>query len=183
MPHLESVPSEYSFPTPKNGLGTPSSMESSQPKAVSPGVKSTSNIVFQNQHQVKGIQLTPTCGPRTFAEHIANQKDLSKMRRKKSALGKATIAYRQQKLSRALDDEICNALDEYEKSPRKCKIQMTIDECKPFYVTYFLEHAPTTASIAVKFEEGKIHHDTSTCFLQHSERPAIIHTDSSRHRN
>jgi hypothetical protein len=67
------------------------------------------------------------------------------MRRKKSALGKATIAYRQQKLSRALDDEMCNALDEYEKSPRKCKIQMTIDECKPFYVTDFSEPAPATA--------------------------------------
>jgi len=89
------------------------------------------------------------CEPRTFAEHIANQKDLCKMRRRKSALGKATIAYRQQKLARALDDEICNALDEYEKSPRKCKIQMTIEGCKPFYVTDFSEHTPTTASIAM----------------------------------
>jgi hypothetical protein len=44
---------------------------------------------------------------------------------------------------------MCNALDEYDKSPRKCKIQMTIDECKHFYVTDFLEHAPATASIAV----------------------------------
>ena len=149
MPHLESVPSEYLFPTPKNGSGTPSSMESSQPNAVSPDVKSTFNIVLQNRHQVKGNQLTLTCGPRTFAEHIANQKDLCKMRRKKSALGKATIAYRQQKLSRALDDEMCNALDEYEKSPRKCKIQTTIDECKSFYVTGFSESAPATASIAV----------------------------------
>jgi hypothetical protein len=151
MPHLESVPSEYSFPTPKNGLGTPSSMELSPPNAVSPDVKSTStsNIVVQNRHQVKGIQLTLTCGPRTFADYIANQKDLHKMRRKKSALGKATIAYRQQKLSQAQDDEMCNALDEYEKSPRNCKIQTTIDECKHFYVINFSEHAPVTASIAV----------------------------------
>ena len=71
------------------------------------------------------------------------------MRRNKSALGKATIAYRQQKFSRALDDEMCNALDEYEKLPRKCKIQTTIHECRHFYVTDFLEHAPATASIAV----------------------------------
>ena len=60
------------------------------------------------------------------------------MLRKKSALGKETIAYCQQKLSRALNDEMCNALDEYEKSPRKCKIQTTIDECKHFYVIDFL---------------------------------------------
>jgi len=53
MPHLERVPSEYSFPTPKNGLGTPSSMESSPPNAVSPDVKSTSNVVLQNRHQVR----------------------------------------------------------------------------------------------------------------------------------
>ena len=137
MPHLERVPSEYSFPTPKNGLGTPSSMESSPPNAVSPDVKSTSNVVLQNRHQVRCIQLTLTCGPRTFAEHIANQKDLCKIRRKKSALGKATIAYRQLKLSRALDDEMCNALDVYEKSPRKRKVQTTIEGCKPFYVTNF----------------------------------------------
>ncbi len=70
------------------------------------------------------------------------------MRRNKSALGKATIAYCQQKLSQTLDDEMCNALDEYEKSPRKCKIQTTIYECRHFYVTYFSEHAPATASIA-----------------------------------
>ncbi len=71
------------------------------------------------------------------------------MRRNKSALGKATIAYRQQKLPQALDDEMCNALDEYEKSPRNCKIQTTIHECRHFYVTDFLEHAPATASIAL----------------------------------
>jgi len=124
-------------------------MESSPPNAVSPDVKSTSNIVLQNRHEVKGIQLTLTCGPRTFAEHIANQKDLCKMRRKYSALRKATIAYRQQNLSRALDDEMCNALDEYEKLPRKCKIQRTIDECQHFYRTDFSEHAPATASIAM----------------------------------
>jgi len=124
-------------------------MESSPPNTVSPDVKSTSNVLLQNRHQVKGIQLTLTCGPRTFAEHIANQKDLCKMRRRKSALGKATIAYRQQKLSPALNDEMCNALDEYEKSPRKCKVQTTIEGCKPFYVTDFSEHAPTTESISV----------------------------------
>jgi hypothetical protein len=135
-------------------------MESFPPNTVSPDVKSTSNIVLQNQHQVKGIQLTLTCGPRTFAEHIAHQKDLCKMRRKKSALGKATIAYRQQKLSRALDDEMCNALDEYEKLPRKCKIQTTIDECKHFYVTDFSEHAPATASIAVS--ESTLDPDNNT---------------------
>ncbi len=77
--------------------------------------------MLQNGHQVKGIQLTLTYGPRTFAEHIAHQKNLCKMQRNKSAIGKATIAYRQQKLSQALDDEMCNALDEYEKLPRKCK--------------------------------------------------------------
>ncbi len=71
------------------------------------------------------------------------------MRRNKSALGKATIAYHQQQLSRVLDDEMCNALDEYKKLPRKCKIQTTIYECRHFYVTDFLEHAPATASIAV----------------------------------
>ena len=71
------------------------------------------------------------------------------MQRRKSALGKATIAYRQQNLSRALNDEMCNALDVYEKSPRKCKIQTTIGGCKPFYVNIFLEHAPATESIAV----------------------------------
>jgi len=135
-------------------------MESSPPNAVSPDVKSTSNIVLQNRHQVKGNQLTLTCGPRTFAEHIANQKDLCKIRRKKSALGKATIAYRQQKLSQAQDDEMCNALDEYEKSPRKCKIQMTIDECKHFYVTDFSEHTPATASIAVS--ESTVDPDNNT---------------------
>ncbi len=121
MPHLECGPSEYLFPTPKNGSGTPSSMESFPPNAVSPDVKPTSNIVLQNQHQVKGIQLTLTYGPRTFAEHIAHQKDLCKMRRNKSALGKATIAYCQQKFSWALDDEMCNALDEYEKLPKNAK--------------------------------------------------------------
>ncbi len=121
MPHLERGPSEHSFPTPKNGLGAPSSMELFPPNAVSPDVKSTSNIVLQNQHQVKGIQLTLTYGPRTFAKHITHQKDLCKMRRNKSVLGKANIAYCQQKLSQALDDEMCNALSEYEKLPRKCK--------------------------------------------------------------
>ena len=105
--------------------------------------------MLQNRHQVRCIQLTLTCGPRTFAEHIANQKDLCKIRRKKSALGKATIAYRQLKLSRALDDEMCNALDVYEKLPRKRKVQTTIEGCKPFYVTNFLEHAPATESISV----------------------------------
>jgi hypothetical protein len=44
---------------------------------------------------------------------------------------------------------MCNALDEYEKSPRKCKIQTTIHECRHFYVTDFLEHAPATTSIAI----------------------------------
>ncbi len=149
MPHLERGPSEYSFPTLKNGSGTPSSMESFPPNAVLPDVESTSNIVLQNQHQVKGIQLTLTYGPRTFAEHIAHQKDLCKMRRNKSALGKATVAYRQQKLSRALDDDMCDSLDEYEKSPRKCKIQTAIHECRHFYVTDFSEHVPATAPIAV----------------------------------
>ncbi len=71
------------------------------------------------------------------------------MQRNKSVLRKATIAYHQQKLSRALDDGMCNALDKYEKSPRKCKIQTTIHECRQFYVTDFLEHAPATASIAI----------------------------------
>ncbi len=71
------------------------------------------------------------------------------MRRNKSALRKATIAYSQRKLSRALNDEMCNTIDEYEKLPRKCKIQTTIHECKHFYVTDFLEHAPATASIAI----------------------------------
>ncbi len=70
------------------------------------------------------------------------------MQRNKSA-GKATIAYCQQKLSRALDDEMCNALDEYEKLPRKCKIQTTIHECRHFYVTDFSEHAPATTSVAM----------------------------------
>jgi hypothetical protein len=93
-------------------------MELFPPNAVSPDVKSTSNILLQNRHQVKDIQLTLSYGPRTFAEHIAHQKDLCKMRRNKSALGKATIAYNQQKLSLALDDEMCNTLDEYEKLPR-----------------------------------------------------------------
>jgi hypothetical protein len=97
-------------------------MELFPPNAVSPDVKSTSNIVLQNQHQVKDIQLTLTYGPRTFAKHIAHQKDLWKMQRNKSALGKATIAYCQQKLFPDLNDEMCNALDEYEKLPRKCKI-------------------------------------------------------------
>ncbi len=119
MPHLEHGPSEYSFPTHKNGLGMSSSMELLPLNAVSPDVKSTSNIVLQNRHQVKGIQLTLTYGPRTFANHIAHQKDLCKMQRNKSALGKATIAYCQQKLSWALDDEMCNALDEYEKIAKK----------------------------------------------------------------
>jgi hypothetical protein len=94
-------------------------------------------------------------------------------------------------------------LDEYEKLPRKCKIQTTIHECRHFYVTDFLEHAPATASIAISestldpnknIQQGlsgpnefnvkrEIRHDASICFLQHSERPAIIHTDSLRHRN
>jgi hypothetical protein len=124
-------------------------MELFPPNAVSPDVKSKSNIVLQNRHQVKGIQLTLTYGPWTFAEHFAHQKDLCKMQRNKSALGKATIAYRQQKLSRALDDEMCNALDGYEKSPRKCKIQTTIYECRHFNVTDVSEHAPATASVAM----------------------------------
>jgi len=149
MPHLERGPSEYSFPTPKNRSGTPSSKESFSPNAVSPDVKSTSNIVLQNRHQVKGIQLTLTYGPWTFAKHIARQKELFKMQRNKSALGKATIAYCQQKLSRSLDDEMCNALDEYEQLPKKCKIQMTIHECRHFYVTDSSEHAPATASVAM----------------------------------
>jgi hypothetical protein len=105
--------------------------------------------VLQNRHQVKGIQLTPTYGPWTFAKHIARQKELCKMRRNKSALGKATIANCQQKLSQSLDDEMCNTLDEYEKSPRKCKIKTTIHECRHFYVTDSSEHAPATASVAM----------------------------------
>ncbi len=113
MPHLERGSSEYLFPTPKNGSGMPSSMKSFPPNAVSPDVKSTSNIVLQNWHQVKGIQLTLTYGPRTFAKHIAHQKDLCKIQMNKSALRKATNAYHQQKLSWALDDEMCNALNEY----------------------------------------------------------------------
>jgi hypothetical protein len=149
MPHLERGPSEYSFSTPKNGSVTPSKMETFPPSAISPDVKSTSNIVLQNRHQVKGIQLTLTYGPWTFAEHIARQKELCKMRRKKSALGKATIAYRQQKLSRSLDEEMCNSLDEYEKSPKKSNIQTTIHECRHFYVTDSLEHGPATASVAM----------------------------------
>jgi hypothetical protein len=52
-------------------------------------------------------------------------------------------------LSGALDDEMFNALDEYEKLQRKCKIQTTIHECRHFYVTDFSEHAPAPASIAV----------------------------------
>ncbi len=64
-------------------------------------------------------------------------------------LGKASIAYRQQKLSRALDDEMCNALDVYEKSPSKREVQTSIEGCKPFYVTNFSEHAPTTELISV----------------------------------
>jgi hypothetical protein len=44
---------------------------------------------------------------------------------------------------------MCNTLNEYEKLPRKCKIQTTIHECRHFYVTDFLEHAPATASIAI----------------------------------
>ncbi len=71
------------------------------------------------------------------------------MQRNKSALGKATIAYCQQKLFPDLNDEMCNALDEYEKLPRKCKIQTTIHECRHFYVTDFLKHASATASIAI----------------------------------
>ena len=82
------------------------------------------------------------------------------MQRNKSALGKATIAYRQQKLSQALDDEMCNAIDEYENLARKFKIQMTIDECKHFYVTDFSEHAPATASIAVS--ESTLDPDNNT---------------------
>ncbi len=71
------------------------------------------------------------------------------MKRNKSAFGKATIAYPQQKLSYALDDKMCNALDEYKNRQENAKIQTTIHQCRQFYVTDFLEHAPATASIAM----------------------------------
>jgi hypothetical protein len=75
--------------------------------------------------------LTLIYGPRTYVEHIVHQKDQRKMRRNKSALGKATIAYRQQKLSQSLNDQMCKALDDYEKNLQenvKCRCQfMTAD--------------------------------------------------------
>jgi hypothetical protein len=48
----------------------PSSVKSMPPNAISPDVKSTSRIVLQNRHQEKGIQLTHTYGPETYAEQM-----------------------------------------------------------------------------------------------------------------
>ena len=63
-------------------------------------------------------------------------------------LGKATIPYRQQKLSRALDDEMCNALDEYENWQENAKSRRQLMSAN-ISVTDFLDHAPATASIAM----------------------------------
>ena len=139
--------------------GSPTSREPSLPQnAITPDVEVLSRSTNANRPGIKnGVKATPIYGPRTYASHISHQKELCKMKRKqkqmKMELAKATIDYRQKKLSNALDEEMCTAVNEYELSTSR-KTQVTIDQCLPFYVASStqhtsLNHSASTAPIAV----------------------------------
>ena len=161
MPRLEPDPPLLSsIPTPYDVVpGSPTSREPSLPQnAITPDVEVLSRSTNANRPGIKnGVKVTPIYGPRTYASHISHQKELCKMKRKqkqmKMELAKATIDYRQKKLSNALDEEMCTAVNEYELSASR-KTQVTIDQCLPFYVASStqhtsLNHSASTAPIAV----------------------------------
>jgi neutral trehalase len=161
MPRLEPDPPLLSsIPTPYDVVpGSPTSREPSLPQnAITPDVEVLSRSTNANRPGIKnGVKATPIYGPRTYASHISHQKELCKMKRKqkqmKMELAKATIDYRQKKLSNALDEEMCTAVNEYELSTSR-KTQVTIDQCLPFYVASStqhtsLNHSTSTAPIAV----------------------------------
>ena len=66
MPHLERVPSEYSFSTPKNESATPSSNDMKPPYASLAEIRLTSTHVLQNREHEKGI----TRGPQKYDERM-----------------------------------------------------------------------------------------------------------------
>lgn len=160
MPRLEPDPPLLSsIPTPYDVPGSPISREPSLPQnAITPDVEVLSRSANANRPGIKnGVKVAPIYGPRTYASHISHQKDLCKMKRKqkqmKLELAKATMDYRQKKLSNALDEEMCTAVNEYELSASR-KTQVTIDQCLPFYVASStqhtsLNHSASTAPTAV----------------------------------
>ena len=146
MPRLEPDPTLLSsIPTPYDVPGSPTSREPSLPQnAITPDVEVLSRSTNANHPGIKnGVKVTPIYGPRTYASHISHQKDLCEMKRKhkqmKMELAKATIDYRQKKLSNALDEEMCTAVNEYELSASR-KTQVTLDQCLPFYVASSTQH-------------------------------------------
>ena len=150
MPRLEPDPPLLSsIPTPYDVTGSPTSREPSPQNAIQPDVDVLSRTTNANRPVKNGVKVTPIYGPRTYASHISHQKDLCKMKRKqkqtKMELAKATVDYRQKKLSHALDEEMCTAVNEYKLSASR-KTQVTLDQCLPFYVTSSTQHKSSTHS-------------------------------------
>ena len=107
MPRLEPDPPLLSsIPTPYDVTGSPTSRVPSPQNAIQPDVDVLSRTTNANRPVKNGVKVTPIYGPRTYASHISHQKDLCKMKRKqkqmKMELAKATVNYRQKKLSNAL---------------------------------------------------------------------------------
>ena len=159
MPRLEPDPPLLSsIPTPYDVPGSPTTREPLLQNSITPDVKVLSRTTNANRPGQNGVKVTPIYGPRTYASHISHQKDLCEMKRKqkqmKMELAKATIDYRQKKLSNALDEEMCTAVNEYELSGSR-KTQVTLDQCLPFYVASstrhtLSNHSASTAPSAVK---------------------------------
>ena len=144
MPRLEPDPPLLSsIPTPYDVNGSPTTREPLQQNIIQSDIDVLSRTTNANSSGKHGVKVTPIYGPRTYASHISHQKDLCKMKRKqrqiKMELAKATIDYRQKKLSNALDEEMCTAVNEYELSASR-KTQVTLDQCLPFYVTSSTRH-------------------------------------------
>ena len=144
MPRLEPDPPLLSsIPTPYDVPGSPTTREPLLQNSITPDVKVLSRTTNANRPGQNGVKVTPIYGPRTYASHISHQKDLCEMKRKqkqmKMELAKATIDYRQKKLSNALDEEMCTAVNEYELSASR-KTQVTLDQCLPFYVASSTRH-------------------------------------------
>lgn len=138
MPRLEPDPPLLSsIQTPNDGTGSPISREPLPQNGIQPDVEELSRSTNANRPGRNGVKVTPIYGPRTYASHISHQKDLCKMKRKqkqmKMELAKATIEYRQKKLSNSIDEEMCTAVKEYELLASR-KTQVTLDQCLPFYV-------------------------------------------------
>ena len=107
--------------------------------AITPDVEVLSRTTNANRPGKNGVKVTPIYGPRTYASHISHQKDLCKMKRKQKH------DYRQKKLSNALDEEMCTAVNEYELSASR-KTQVTLDQCLPFYVASSTQHTSSNHS-------------------------------------